>query len=198
MGRSRRSRRLTARHFVDACKQGTLQPAAALLLAWPGLHAHAQEAFWVACRHGHIHVARWLVNDVGGVDVHAVGDMVFRQACENGHLNVACWLLEHVGGVDAHAYQEHAFCCACSNGHLDVALWLWTDVGAVNIHALNDTAFRLACRNGHWDVALWLDSDEVWARPAQAKPAECVVYVQALRWSELRSQWIGMVVCSRC
>ena len=46
------------------------------------------EMLAVACGHGHLHIAEWLVG-LDGVDIHADGEHAFRQACGNGYLECA-------------------------------------------------------------------------------------------------------------
>ena len=191
--------------FRTACENGHLAVARWLHEDVGGVDVHARDdvVFQAACNVGHLDVARWLYKDVGGVDAHACHDEAFRTACINGHLAVARWLHEDGGGVDVHVRAEEAFRRACGNGHLAVAVWLHDVVGGVNIHADDDTAFQWACRGkGHPAVALWLDSDAVWSgggggggrwEKPKWKPAWCVAYVQAARWSALRAQWVGMV-----
>ena len=219
--------------FLLACSAGDLGKARATLSATVLQDAEAMDtAFLTACCRGHVAIARWLHDDVGGVNVHASNDKAFRFACNYGHVAVARWLYDDVGGVDAHARHDEAFLYACMNGRLDVVRWLYCRVGsAIDVHAHDDVAFRDACAHGHlpvarWlyehvggvnihananyalrtacrskrpDVALWLDSDEVWCGTTsttcarRAMPADCVEYVQGLRWSPLRQQWMGMV-----
>ena len=111
------------------------------------------EMLAVACGHGHLHIAEWLVG-MDGVDIHADGEGAFRWACGSGHLDVAKWLVG-LGGVDIHAGGEGAFRMACGNGHLHAAQWL-VGLGGVDIHAGDGLAFRWACGDGHLVVARWL------------------------------------------
>ena len=190
--------------FCEACVNGHLDVARWLFDNVPGLDVHARHdaAFRNASMYGHLTIARWLHDDVGGVDVDYYADLWFQRVCRNGHVDVARWLHDHVGGVDAHADDDQAFTFACSHGQLDVARWLHEHVGGVSVHAY-DQAFIWACNHDWRQVALWLDSDEVWFGrggsgastpfPQRAKPAKCVEYVQNLRWSELRQEWMGIV-----
>ena len=182
--------------FRWACRNGHLEVARWLHEDVGGVDVHAfvDDAFRLACCHGNFVIAQWLYVHVGGVDVHFEHDRAFRWACANGHLNVAKWLYEDVGGVDVHAYDDDAFQSACGHAHLGVARWLHDVVGGVDVHAQDDDAFRYACRKEHPEVALWLDSDDVWCG-TRTKPTQCVEYVQSVRWSDLRQQWIGMVAC---
>ena len=187
--------------FFGACMNGHLAVARWL---HGGVHAcwlNRDMAFRYACSNGHLDVARWLHYDVG-VNVHAGGDAAFQLACSNGQLAVARWL-HAVGHVDVRVHDV-AFVYACANGHLDTARWLHDTLGGVNVHLYGDQAFHTACQKRHHEVALWLDSDEVWCGGSDTatttrrdRPAECVKYVQGVRWSEMRRQWIG-VVASFC
>ena len=90
----------------------------------------------------------------GGPAEGTAATSAFIDACKNGDLAIAQCLYGG-GGVDAHADDDYAFAIACDKGHLAVAVWLHDVVGGVDAHA---------------------------------------AYVQSLRWSAMRSQWIAMVV----
>ena len=189
--------------FREACRDGHLDVARWLYDDVGGVWAHAyqDEVFRIVCIGGHLAIARWLHKHVGGVDAHVHDDAAFRHACGAGHLALAQWLYNDVRGVNVHAYHDHAFRDACMNGHLTLARWLYEDVGGVDVHAADDLAFKSACAKQHRDLALWLDSDEVWhgshACAYRDKPAGCVAYVQGVRWSALRQQWISIVARGR-
>ena len=143
------------------------------------------EMLAVACGHGHLHIAEWLVG-LGGVDIHAGGEHAFRQACGNGHLGVARWLVG-LGGVDIHAVGECAFRWACSNGHLVLAQWL-VGLGGVDIHAGDEYAFRMACGNGYLECArvlVGLDPEYAWPR-VQMKLLQ--------KWGDSRDAWLKAVI----
>ena len=156
--------------FVEACEKGQLDQAKRIAQENPDLDIHTEEdeAFRLACLHGHFDVARWLVDYATSiespVDIHAKEDLAFRSACFYGHIEVARWLVDYATSiespVDIHAKEDDAFRSACSNGHLEVAQWLVdcaTSIESpVDIHAVKDFAFRWACGNGHLDIARWL------------------------------------------
>ena len=143
------------------------------------------EMLAVACGHGHLHIAEWLVG-LDGVDIHAGGEHALRQACGKGHLHIAEWLVG-LGGVDIHADGEGAFRWACGSGHLVVAQWL-LGLGGVNIHAVSDYAFRWACNHGHLECArvlVGLDPEYAWPR-VEMKVLE--------KWGDRRDAWLKAVV----
>ena len=80
------------------------------------------EPFKLACKNGHITVAKWL-HSLGGVNIHADNEYAFRTSCENGHIDVAQWL-HSLGGVNIYADNEYAFRTSCENGYTDLAQWL--------------------------------------------------------------------------
>ena len=193
--------------FLAVCAAGdpgTAVPALAALKASVTTKRQAaavseavNAAFLAACGDGHLDLAKWLYNDVGGVNVHADNDDAFVDACGNGHLDVAKWLYNDVGGVNVQGYHD-AFQSACKGGHLAVARWLHDDLCGVDVHADLHRALRYACAYEHPALALWLDSDEIWnAVAGRERPVQCEEYLQAVRWSELRSQWISVVACGK-
>ena len=110
-----------------------------------------------ACKHGHLHVAKWL-RTVWAQDVVSafVVRMSLRFACIRGHLHIVQWLIQSFG-LDIHADEENAFRSACVSGDEATVRWLF-DRGGVDIHACNHHAFRLACGYGCFRVAQWLVS----------------------------------------
>lgn len=121
--------------------------------------------FSCACKHGQLHVAKWLAttfgitrNEVRGNTCSSLDD-----ACESGQLHVVKWLIEtfHLT-VDDITYKADddydLFDIACREGHLHVARWL-----GVKFEFCTDTddvtdAFELACISGQLHVLSWLSS----------------------------------------
>ena len=182
--------------FWDACTRGHLA-----LAKWlhggiddVDVHIHHDVPFRSACGHGQLAVAKWLHEEVHGVNVHALDDDAFSIACARGHVSVAKWLHNVVGGVSLPG-RTCGFRWACDDGHLAVAKWLHEEVSGIDVHADDNHAVRVACSRQHADIALWLDSVGTWSL-TNRRPAECTQYLQALRWSDLRRQWIGTIVRS--
>ena len=113
--------------------------------------------FGIACKHGKIDLAKWLVNNYK-IDIHEPNgnEYAFRYSCENGHLKLTKWLVELAldkrysdKKIDIHSSDEDAFLKACENGHLELAKWLvelaldkrYSDK-KIDIHADNDYVFK--------------------------------------------------------
>lgn len=121
-------------------------------------HVGDDVAFQLACRNGHLEVAKWLVSLNQGIDVHARQNWAFTTSCFNNRLEVCKWLRS----LDKGIYKQipaNAFVHVCENGHLDVAKWLLSlDEGddATNAHAKISVAFQNCCCDGRLEVAKWL------------------------------------------
>ena len=83
------------------------------------------EGFRHACAHGHLEMARWLVDTFKLTmnDVRSCNCFAFNQACSHGHLETAKWLVEAfpVEKNDALADDAYGFTAACMRGHLETA-----------------------------------------------------------------------------
>ena len=96
--------------FIEACKLGNLDKAKSIVQANPeqNIHAESDFAFQLACMHGHLEVAQWLVNYVvsikSPIDIHAESDFAFRWACWAGHLDLA---QRQVVGEKLHRIDGH-------------------------------------------------------------------------------------------
>ncbi len=113
-----------ANYFENACTNGQLCIAKMLFYFIPHMRKHISYnyTFRVICSHGHLEVAKWLLE----VHPNMIPNYEFEFAltCQNGHLEVAQWLLQINPTINISAINEHAFRSACFNGHLEVAQWL--------------------------------------------------------------------------
>ena len=113
------------------------------------VHDRNEEAFLLACQHGHLAVAQWLYKLKPDLDISIEDEWAFCCACENGHLAVAQWLLEVKPDID--------ICCSIWTNRCTSIEYItdtWTDNHWSDLN--NDTAFNKACQNGHIAVVKWL------------------------------------------
>lgn len=155
--------------FVRACAVGDLEAAQRI---WRDQRIEIEviqestRAFWEACMSGHLHVAKWLHDDLGAVNLNAWGEGAFRWACAHGRLEVAKWLHGLGGMYSPASVMKSVFQHACKHGDLQVAQWL-LQLGGVDIHEGGDEAFRAAVQRLHPRVAWWLVGLQPdWAWPA--------------------------------
>jgi hypothetical protein len=162
-----------------------LAAAGRLGLTAEGICADKNEALRVACSHGHLEVAKWLVDNHGLVAANAraraketgrraiasraprlsaaaqyIGNTALSGACHNGHLAVAQWLVERfdLSAEDARAHGNEALRYACLAGNLNVAQWLAErfHLTAHDVRTHNNFALRTACHSGRLELAQWL------------------------------------------
>jgi hypothetical protein len=111
--------------FVNFCSYGGLPGAQKYFKNNPH---NIVEGFCLACAHGHLLVAQWLLQKENGIIDITDYDWAFRNACENRHLEVAKWLFqvskEKGQEIDISVINEFAFIYACKYEHLHVAQWL--------------------------------------------------------------------------
>jgi len=132
------------------------------------IHINNEEAFRLSCYHGHLEVAKWLmeISKENGetINIHIKNEEAFRLSCSYGHLEVVKWLMEiskeNGEMINIHIGNEDAFRSSCINGKIEVAKWLIKisieNGEMINIHASNDDAFKLCCYIGYIKVAKWL------------------------------------------
>ena len=142
--------------FINACKNGNLELAQQLFYNNNITLEINKLAFCLACYHGCLHVAQWLLSVNPDINISARNEEAFRWACLNGHLHVAQWLLSVKNDINISADNEYAFRCSCSKGYLKIAQWLLSIKPNINISVGNEYAFRFSCSEGHLDVAQWL------------------------------------------
>ena len=106
--------------FTDACADGDLSKAKALLKRGADIHAAEGGALYWAARNNHPDVAKYLVEQ--GANIHVCDDFTLRVAAGNGHLDVVKYLVGH--GADIHARDDCALKWATYYGHLDVTNFL--------------------------------------------------------------------------
>ena len=130
---------------------------------------------FVACRRGHVDVARLLLDHGGDMNVQTVSEMMpLHIASSNGHLEVARLLLERGAPLNPQTKRKDTpLCLASEFGHLEVVRLLLDHGADVHIRGEKDrTLHQVATYHGHHDIAqlllergakgdMWLDLDEV-------------------------------------
>ena len=104
--------------------------------------------FETACKHGHLHIVRWMhENGFGGCTTTAgdIDDSFLRHDYE---FRLIPWLHEN----RSESYKEAAMDLAAENGHLHVVRWLHDN----RSDGCTSVAMDLAARNGHLDVVRFL------------------------------------------
>jgi hypothetical protein len=68
-------------------------------------------ALRLACKHGHLEIARYLTSTFGltAADARMRGNYAFRCSCQNGHLETAQWLVMTFGLTVADARAINAY-----------------------------------------------------------------------------------------
>jgi ankyrin repeat protein len=97
------------------------------VVCFNGLSQNGYTALLLACRNGHIDVARWLVSEAGS-DARSERDNVCR--CDDGACG--CVAVCHCGVCGDVVSQDGstALLWACWSGHIDVARWLVSEAGS--------------------------------------------------------------------
>ena len=119
-------------------------------------------AFQLACQRGHIHLARWLVQEFypHALNPNAGQQFALWAAWHVGHKNVEQWLLSFTGGyVNMHYGKHFGFRASCQAGDIRQAQWWLERYPCINVHANHEEAFRLACRYGKLGTARWLKTE---------------------------------------
>ena len=78
--------------FARACRFGKIEIAKEIFKKGNiDIHAYNEFAFRWTCEHGHLEVAKWLLNislnntKLGIINIHAEDEDAFRLACRNGY-----------------------------------------------------------------------------------------------------------------
>lgn len=108
-------------------------------------------AFYSACSHGHLGVAKYL-HEYANLDVHANRDYAFRRACECGKLHVVKWLAQTSNTINIIASNNNAFTAACQNGHIHVIKWLVSQYPKINFISSHHHFRHCSCVYIHWNM----------------------------------------------
>ncbi len=143
-----------------ACYEGKLS---VILWAWKKFpqitkltRKQCKKTFGIACKEGNLQVAKWLYENVEGLDISAHKDFAFRMACEYNRIDVIKWLYTVKPDIDISACGEFALRLACYYGQFKTVKWLVTTKPNINVHINSDYPFAIACAQGHLDVAKFL------------------------------------------
>lgn len=131
-----------------ACKGGPASLAAVDWLIASELN-EVDDAFRVACAHGHLEHARHLVR--AHIDVRANDNAAVRDACYGGHLPVVQWLVTEYAltPADLCTFECYAIRRAASNGHHAVVSYLIDRFGSAVVYK---SAFGSICTSCPLDV----------------------------------------------
>ena len=116
--------------LIQAISKGCLDTIICLKETIPDLQLNGSMwdkgfPFKVACANGHIHIARWLLNEIPEIDVSIDCEDALRYACREGHIEIVKWLYEINPTMDVSVCFFQPFTNACNNGHFEIARWLY-------------------------------------------------------------------------
>lgn len=115
--------RKLALFFESECGSGNLHKARKILHNENTTILYFDSAFCAACEHGHLEVAKWLL-EINPYNNEYSYDCAFRLACYYGRLNILKWLIDLIPYIDITTYDDDGFRTACHRGHLQTAKWL--------------------------------------------------------------------------
>jgi len=141
--------------FVWACYQGDLIIADKIRCKGDEnkveiIHAYNDFSLQLACRQGHLHTVKYLVEN--GADINVENTTSLQYASEQGHLDIVKYLIEKE--ADIHAAGNLSLLLAADQGHLDIMKYL-IENGA-DINANNGYPLRWAAANGHMEMVKFL------------------------------------------
>lgn len=110
----------------------------------------ASDVLTVACAHGHLAVARWLVSVF---DMRSSINAAALAACHRGHITVVAWLMRATP-LNQTTYAS-LMLSACAAGHLDIARLVHAEC---NSQSPQMDWLYVACKSGHFTLADWLMS----------------------------------------
>ncbi len=143
-----------------ACYEGKLSVILWAIKKFPQItkltRKQCKKTFGIACKEGNLDVAKWLYDNVPGLDISAHKDFAFRMACEYNRIDVIKWLYTVKPDIDISACGEFALRLACYYGQYKTVKWLVATKPNINIHIDSDYPFVTACVRGHLDLAKFL------------------------------------------
>lgn len=154
-----------ASYFYDACQTGNLPLVKKLMKIRPHnakvlMHPFSCRCFIVACKLGHLELAKYLYNadiDVTISTCNDDGETAFSVACANGHIHVVEWLLQ------LHTQQtqkeepwpmdvNEGFIKSCERGQMKIAEMLHDKNPQIDFIR----GFQIACLYRQQRIAHWL------------------------------------------
>jgi len=119
--------------------------------------------FWLACRYGHLHIAKWFAHHPLlelhiNMNAPSQGTTPLQEACRQGHLDVVQWLYPQLtlfGNVYPNGLHEAVF-----GQHLPILEWLCANNANINHKSghESDTPLHVACRIGSLPIVKRLHS----------------------------------------
>ncbi len=97
--------------FIMMCSCGLLVPAQELYYINPliDISYNYENAFRSACKHNHLHLAKWLIEINPSIDIHIWADIAFHTACKKNYNELAKWLVSLINTSDGyHTYLSIA------------------------------------------------------------------------------------------
>jgi hypothetical protein len=107
----------------------------------------------LACEHGYLSLAQWLLTLGGSIDIPVQIRHVFQEACLRGHLELAQWLYSLREG-DVHFDEDYLFRITCMKDNLLMAKWLYS-LGGISVEILEKFVNYTRCGI---EVRSWLRS----------------------------------------
>eukprot|EP00050_Salpingoeca_kvevrii_P009431 m.2961 g.2961 ORF g.2961 m.2961 type:complete len:611 (-) comp2242_c0_seq1:12-1844(-) len=124
-----------------------------------GLGARRATPFLLACYHGHIEVAKWLLNNGSSLSERTrYGKSALLCAAWGGQVDIVAWLYENpVCHNDCDVNGHSALLCAAMGGSVPVCSWLLSH-GAKLSERANDGKTPLLCAatSGHYECTRFL------------------------------------------
>ncbi len=158
--------------FIELIEKGNFIEIQDYLNSNPSIDISAgnENAFCQACIHGHLEVAKWLLETKPNINIGICKNFSFHYACRFEHLEIAQWIYSLKPEVIEES-GESAFHTACYNGNLEFAKWIISIKPDLKIifnayEGIGDedndednyevSTFVSACSSGSLELVQWL------------------------------------------